>query len=121
VQLENLRYQGSCTVPEWMLHWQPSARILLQTMALPPQENLSSVSHPCSASQFLVIKEKGKLFFALFARCSGMYAFTTAAQHSVNARDCHSNSINRGLMCLLLNEVFSAKQKETLHLEDEGD
>ena len=50
-----------------------------------------------------------------------MYRFITANQHSVNARDFHSNSINTALMCILLNEVFSAKQKETLNLELEGD
>lgn len=104
-----------------MLHWQPSTWILPQTIALAPQENPSSVLHPCSASQFLLIKEKGKLVFPLFARCSGMHRFITANQHSVNARDFHSNSINRALMCLILNEVFSAKQKVILNLEDEGD
>lgn len=39
----------------------------------------------------------------------------------MNARDYHSNSMNAGLMYLVLNEVFSAKQKESLNLEDEGD
>lgn len=52
----------------------------------------------CSALQLLLIKEKGKLFFPFFARCSGMYRFITANQHSVNTRDFHSNSINTMLM-----------------------
>lgn len=39
----------------------------------------------------------------------------------MNARDFHWNSINAALTHLVLNEVFSAKQKETLNLEDEGD
>lgn len=50
-----------------------------------------------------------------------MYRFVTATRHSVNARDFHRNSTNTALTYLVLNEVFSAEQKETLNLEDGGD